>query len=131
MHGVLNFIGSKFNATDINRYKNRDKTEPGAPDYYDDFVYLINHIKNYGLFQFTGATKMKEFDVDSHWNKIRQKRSIHRAIGKDFFEIIHQQLIMHILSRPAIDHQIQISLFGSINGLFSAIKINNITLEEE
>lgn len=131
MHGVLDVIGSKFNAIDINRYKKRDQTEPGAPDYYDDFVYLINHIKNYGLFQFTGATKMKEFDVDSHWNKIRQKRSIHRDIGKDFFEIIHQQLSMYILSRPAIDHEIPISLFGSINGLFSAIKINNITLEEE
>ena len=92
---------------------------------------MINHIKNYGLFQFTGTTRMNEFDVDSHWNKILQKRNIHRAIGKDFFEIIHQQLSMHILSRPAIDNQIQISLFGSINGLFSAIKINNITLEEE
>ena len=131
MHGVLGFIGSKFNAIDINRYKNRDTIEPGAPDYKDDFVYLINNIKFYGLFQFTGATKMKEFDVDSHWNKILQKRSIHRAIGKDFFEIIHQQLSMKILSRPEIDHQFSIPLFGSINGLFSAIKLNNINLEEE
>ena len=128
--GVLDVIGKKFNAIDINRYKNRDKTEPGAPDNKNDFESLINNIKAYGLYGFSGAGKMNNFDIDSHWNRILQKRNIHRAIGKDFYEIIHQQLCNQVVSRPKIDSNITTFIFDGINCLFTAIKINDIIFRE-
>lgn len=131
MEGVLDHIGDRFSANDINRYRNRDRVEPGAPDNKDDFECLVNNIRAYGMHGFGGIERMNSLDVDSHWVKITQKRNVHRCIGRDFHEIIHNELRAQIKVRPDVTTRLTVNLFNRINGDFSVFKISNLTFNQD
>jgi hypothetical protein len=130
MTGVLEIIRLKFNKSNIIYYKNIDRTGPGAPDNKSDFEYLIGNIKAYGIYGFSGADRMRNFDAGSHWDKMQQKINIHRCIGRDFYKIIHEELSREIKNRPSF-FDIKVNLFNEISHMFSIVKIEQLTLTED
>jgi len=130
MTGVLEIIRLKFNKSNIIYYKNIDRTGPGAPDNKSDFEYLIGNIKAYGIYGFSGADRMRNFDAGSHWDKMQQKINIHRCIGRDFYKIIHEELSREIKNRPSL-FDFKVNLFNEISHMFSIVKIEQLTLTED